>query len=89
RSINDQIELQDGLANADIVVNVGATAVAAADVTNIGSDGWRAKLSRQRPVGSGSTTNPFGAGAAACFGAANVFRRMFADQLPRGDLDDL
>ncbi|MBA7465453.1 E2 ligase fold family C protein [Bradyrhizobium sp. CCH5-F6] len=89
RSINDQIELQDGLANADIVVNVGATAVAAADVINIGSDGWRALLSRQRPVGSGSTKNPFGAGAAACFGAANVFRRMFADQLPRGDLDDL
>jgi hypothetical protein len=88
-SINDQIELQEGLADTDIVVNIGATATAAADVINIGSDGWSALLSRHRPVGSGQTTNPFGAGAAACFGAANVFRRIFADQLPRGGLDDL
>jgi hypothetical protein len=58
------------------------------DVINIGSAGWRALLSRDGPVGSGSTANPFGAGAASCFGAANVFRRIFADQLPRGDLDD-
>jgi hypothetical protein len=88
RSINDQIELQDGLAGADIVVSVGATSAAPGlDVISIGSDGWRALLSRDGPVRSGSTTNPFGAGAAACFGAANVFRKIFADQLPRGDLD--
>jgi hypothetical protein len=88
RSINDQIELQEGLSNAEIVVAVGTTREASGlDVIYIGSDGWRALLSRDGPVGSGSTTNPFGAGAAACFGAANVFRRIFADQLPRGDLD--
>ncbi|MGY3487872.1 hypothetical protein ACVW1C_005755 [Bradyrhizobium sp. USDA 4011] len=88
-SINDRIELKDELAEADIVVAVGDTAVVAGlDVIYIGSDGWRALLSRQGPVRSGSTTNPFGAGAAACFGAANVFRRIFADQLARGDLDD-
>ncbi|MFB9268378.1 E2 ligase fold family C protein [Bradyrhizobium erythrophlei] len=86
--INDPIELQDGLADADIVVAVGTTGVASGlDVIYIGSDGWRALLSREGPVGSGSTTNPFGAVAAACFGAANVFRSIFADQLPRGDLD--
>ncbi|MGY8680469.1 E2 ligase fold family C protein [Bradyrhizobium sp. UFLA05-153] len=88
-SINDRIELQDELADADIVVAVGNTEVAAGlDAIYIGSDGWRALLSRKGPVRSGSTKNPFGAGAAACFGAANVFRRIFADQLPRGDLDD-
>jgi hypothetical protein len=89
RSINDQLDLLDDVTGACTVVNVGTTAAAAGfDVINIGSDGWRALLSRDGPVGSGPTTNPFGAGAAACFGAANVFRRIFADQLPRGDLDD-
>ncbi len=88
RSINDQIELQEGLTGADIVVAVGTTReTSELDVIHVGSDGWRALLSRDGPVGSGATTNPFGAGAAACFGAANVFRRIFADQLSRGDLD--
>ena len=86
--INDQIDLPDEVGGACTVVNVGKTAAAGLDVINIGSNGWRALLSRDGPVGSGSTTNPFGAGAAACFGAANVFRRIFADQLPRGELDD-
>lgn len=85
--INDQIELLDR--PADTVVAVGNTEVRAGqDAVYVGSEGWRALLSRDGPVGSGSTANPFGAGAAACFAAANVFRKIFADQLPRGDLDD-
>jgi hypothetical protein len=54
----------------------------------VGSEGWNAKLSRRGPVGSSDTPNPFGAGAAACFGAANVFRTIFAGQLPGGDPDE-
>lgn len=53
----------------------------------IGSDNWIAKLSTSNPVGSGRSGNPFGAGAAACFGVANVFRAVFAVQLPGSQLD--
>jgi hypothetical protein len=53
----------------------------------IGSDGWLAKMSTDQPVGSGATVNPFGAGAAACLGAANLFRAIFGAQLRRGELD--
>jgi len=53
----------------------------------IGSDGWIAKVSTQEPVSCGSTRNPFGAAAAACFGAANLFRIIFNDYLEQGDID--
>jgi hypothetical protein len=53
----------------------------------VGSDGWLVKASVDHPVGSGTSANPFGAGAAACVGAANVFRAIFGVQLKRGDLD--
>jgi len=53
----------------------------------IGSDNWVTKLSTSGPVGSGSSGNPFGAGGAACFGAANVFRSIFSAQLPGSQLD--
>jgi hypothetical protein len=54
----------------------------------IGSDGWIAKLSTTKPVGCGDSQNPFGAGASACFGAANAFRMVFKDQLVKGDCDN-
>lgn len=53
----------------------------------IGSDGWIAKLSTTKPMGCGDSQNPFGAGASACFGAANAFRMVFKDQLIKGDCD--
>ena len=53
----------------------------------IGSDGWIAKLSTTKPMGCGDSQNPFGAGASACFGAANAFRMVFKDQLLKGDCD--
>lgn len=53
----------------------------------IGSDGWLVRASSDHPVGSSHSTNPFGAGAAACIGAANVFRAVFGAQLLRRDLD--
>lgn len=53
----------------------------------MGSDGWVARLSSNRSVGFGSTTNPFGAAAAACIAAANVFRLAFGAQLPSSSID--
>ena len=50
----------------------------------VGSDGWVVKVSTEGPVRSGETDNPFGAAAAACFGAANIFRQVFRDHLPGG-----
>ena len=49
----------------------------------IGSSGWTVALSDLAPVGSGSTSLPFAAGAAACFAAAWVFRSIFAAFLPQ------
>ena len=53
----------------------------------LGSRGWDALFSQRRPVGSGGTGLPFGAGAAACLGLANVFRQIFATQLPSSGPD--
>lgn len=53
----------------------------------LGSHGWTVKFSDKKPVNSGNTQNPFAAGAAACFGAANLFRLVFKDQLPKGNPD--
>lgn len=53
----------------------------------IGSKGWIFKLSTTAPVESGHSNNPLGAGAAACLGAANVFRYIFKDKLNNADND--
>jgi hypothetical protein len=53
----------------------------------IGSDRWVAKISAAAPPGSGRSNNPFGAGAAACVGAANLFRAVFSKQLTRPGMD--
>jgi hypothetical protein len=42
-----------------------------------GAAGWDALLSTSRPQPISASKNPFGAAAAACFAAANVFRRIF------------
>jgi hypothetical protein len=43
----------------------------------IGSNEWNALVGTKEPQTLGSSQNPFGAGAAACLGAANVFRFVF------------
>jgi len=88
RSINDQVEFEPDLSLATAILVVGNTTpdIGPAPIY-IGSNEWRARLSVKGPVGSGKSENPFGGGAAACFGAANVFRTVFADQLVNGALD--
>ena len=88
RTINPGIEFAPASA-ATIRLVVGETRVAdlSAPTVYVGSDGWVVRVSSEGPCGSGTTSIPFGAAAAACFGAANVFRSVFAGQLERAELD--
>lgn len=89
RAINPEIEIVDSVAQASAVLAAGASPITAnAPVVYVGSDGWLAKVSSRGPIRSGDTENPFGAGAAACFGAANIFRLLFGQHLPDGMADD-
>ncbi len=86
-AINPLIEIETSLDAAGIVAVVGRTPLHEGDCVYVGSEGWRVKLSRSRPVGSADGRNPFGAGAAACFAAANIFRHVFRESLTRGEPD--
>lgn len=88
RGINPEVEITKRIGQVDVCLVVGETSVSG-DLRPIyiGSEDWIARLSTEEPVGSGNSLNPFGAGVAACFGAANVFRTVFADQLPAGARD--
>lgn len=86
RAINPAIDLGASCDDVAAIVAVGSTPVSSqAPIVYIGSSGWIAKLSSVGPVGSGGTNNPFGAAAATCFGAANLFRLFFGAHLPGGD----
>ena len=82
-AINPQIELTLESDKLAAVVSVG-TAVAPAGVRAIyvGSRGWTMHISPDAPVGCGDSPNPFAAAAAACFGAANVFRVDLTGERP-------
>lgn len=51
----------------------------------VGSAGWHARFSTRNPQPVGSSTNPLGPGAAACFGAANLFRHLFVHDATHDD----
>lgn len=87
-NINPEIDVSPNFSDVEVYIIVGNTSLDnQTKRIYIGSDGWIAKISTNNPVGSGSTCNPFGAGAAACFGAANIFRIIFSNNIPGGDLD--
>ncbi|HZF93886.1 MAG TPA: E2 ligase fold family C protein [Allosphingosinicella sp.] len=88
KAINPEIEISL-TGEADVRLIFGATtAEAGTQVIYAGSDGWLAKVSKVGPQGCGTTDLPFGAGAAACLGAANVFRAIFSDWLEAPQLDE-
>jgi hypothetical protein len=91
KRVNPRIAIVKSLRTVTRCVVVGrttVTAIAAPDSTfYLGSDNWIIRLSSTRPVSSGRSRNPLGAGAAACFGAANIFRVIFAKQLPSAKPD--
>lgn len=80
-SINPDIDLA---VSADTGLVIGRGASEFSDSIYVGSEGWLAFLDRQEPVPVGNSGNPFGAGGAACLGAANLFRRIF---VPSSELD--
>jgi hypothetical protein len=53
----------------------------------LGAQGWNAMLATTTPRSLGRSTNPFGAGVAACLGAANLFRLIFVTDGPALDSD--
>jgi hypothetical protein len=84
QAINPQIELVD--AGAQIGMAVGEKAASFPTTVFSGSDGWLARVGHSVPSSVGDTANPFGAGAAACLAAANIFRALFVSG--SGDLLD-
>lgn len=85
KQINPNISIKTKLDDVQDVLVVGTTKIPAVEgrkVLYVGSNGWIASISESKPVGSGITGNPLGAGAAACIAAANVFRSLFT-QAPR------
>jgi len=89
RAINPAIEITSSMTKASACIAVGDRRPRGrALMVFVGSDRWAVRVSAKRPVGLGvEKGNPFGAAAAACFGAANVFRSLFRNQLLRGGLD--
>lgn len=87
RSINPAVEFTDAAPERRAAIVVGETRIDAAASIHTGSDRWIARVSSERPMGSGASANPFGAGAAACLAAANLFRGMFGEWLTRPELD--
>jgi Prokaryotic E2 family C/ThiF family len=82
RSINPDIDLLDTLGVARVCVVIGDTSVQqSVPVVYLGADGWVARISMRRPLGTAGGVNPFGAGAAACLAVALVFRVVFGSQL--------
>jgi molybdopterin/thiamine biosynthesis adenylyltransferase len=89
RSINGQIDIvRPRLAALSQCLVVGSTAPdVACSRMFLGSDGWLAKFSTVQPVGSGCSSNSFGAGAASCIAASNLFRLIFNEQISGATVD--
>ncbi|HVF71033.1 MAG TPA: E2 ligase fold family C protein [Chthoniobacterales bacterium] len=82
-AINPQLEIFEKPDAVSAVLTVGSTnAPAGIPAVYVGSQGWITRVSSRQPVGCGDSHNPFGAAAAACIGAANIFRFLFRQQLP-------
>jgi molybdopterin/thiamine biosynthesis adenylyltransferase len=87
RRINPLITIRSARRGVSKWIAVGETQLKLDGVIlYVGSQEWTAALSSDGPIGSGTTSNPFGAGA-ACFAVANIFRSVFSDQLVRSALD--
>jgi hypothetical protein len=85
-AINPVIEFFEE--NPTVAVAVGnKTYSGSFHVYYTGSDNWLIKFSTSQAVSSGATSNPFGAGGAACIGASNIFRFVFRNFLPHSKID--
>ena len=75
RTINPEIEFKRG---ASIGIAIGTRSPTFETTYFAGSHGWDGLLSTAEPLGTGSSANPFGAGAAACLAVSNVFNHVLS-----------
>lgn len=85
RAINPNIEIIEASPTLRVAIGTDSPS-GAAPTLYVGSQGWDALISRRVPQPVGGTSNPFGAGAAACLAASNLFRAVF--QVGTPDLDE-
>jgi Prokaryotic E2 family C/ThiF family len=86
RRINPSVEFSS---DPTVEVAVGTELPSAGDWPRIfvGSKSWNAFVATEGPRAVGNSVNPFGAGAAACLAAANLFRWVFLPENPLLDKD--
>lgn len=89
-SINSKIEFVEETATLVIVIGNSPIdrKITSGPIYYIGSNEWLAKFSPEDPIEIGDSTNPFGAGVAACIGTSNIFRYVFADFLSTPEFDE-
>lgn len=88
RAINPKIELSDEV--GDITLQIGKEGNRGSERTVfLGSNGWDAHVSNHGPQPLGRSSNPLGPGAAACIGAARIFRSVFVDEQLLGADEEL
>jgi len=82
KSVNSNIEFND-TKKPTLIISAISKSSSQKEIPHIflGSDGWVAKLSQSQTLTFGDTSNPFGAGMAACIAASNVLRFVFKEQL--------
>lgn len=76
RAVNPDIELAD---DASTGIAIGAAPSVFKRSIYAGSSGWLARVGTRRPYDTGNSRHAFGAGAAACLAAANLFRDHLLD----------
>ncbi len=78
RRVNPAITVEDRPPDLAVIIADGSMKPSRLAVY-AGSDRWDALVSTSSPVSVGGSSLPFGAGAAGCIAAANVFRAVFLD----------
>ena len=86
RRINPAVEFSSD-PTVEIAVGTALSSSGAYPRIFVGSNGWNAFVATAGPRTIGSSDNPFGAGAAACLAAANLFRWVFLRENPLLDED--
>jgi hypothetical protein len=84
RRINPKIDFAED-ASVEIAIGDAAPAAVGCPRIFVGSSGWNAFVATSGVRIVGESANPFGAGAAACLAAANLFRCVFLAEV--ADLD--
>lgn len=85
-AINPRIDLARCSDAIDGGIAVGSSRSDFTKVVHVGASGWTAYVDAHGPCPNEASDLPYGAGAAACLAAANVFRWLLLDE-PRLDQD--